>query len=96
MNENKTKIMLSVEAGICPYWDTKSNRPTHTCHNCAEPDDHLSVMIEGVRYCLLDIDIMGEIGQRRSKETAEKNANSRDQGTGCNTEYPTGECSDGD
>lgn len=56
-----TKIMLCVEAQRCPYWDTESNRPTHTCHSCAEPDNHLSVMIEGVRYCLLDFDLEGEI-----------------------------------
>ena len=61
MNENKTKIFLSAETEMCPYWDTESNRPKHTCHDCAEPDNHLSVMIEGVRYCLLDFDIAGEI-----------------------------------
>lgn len=61
MNKNKTKIMLSVEAEMCPYWDTENNRPKHTCHDCAEPDNHLSVMIEGVRYCLLDFDLEGEL-----------------------------------
>lgn len=58
-----TKIMLSVEAERCPYWDEESHRPTHTCHACAEPENHLSVMIEGVRYCLLDFDLAGEICQ---------------------------------
>ena len=57
---NKAKIILSVEAERCPYWDAENNRPTHTCHSCAEPDNHLSVMIEGVRYCLLDFDLEGE------------------------------------
>jgi hypothetical protein len=61
MNENKTKIMLSVEAEMCPYWDTESNRPTHTCYECAEPDNHLSVMIDGERYCLLEFDLAGKI-----------------------------------
>lgn len=64
-----TKIMLSVEAERCPYWDAENNRPTHTCNSCAEPDNHLNVMIDGVRYCLLDIDIAGEICRENVPDT---------------------------
>ena len=66
---NKAKIILSAEAGRCPYWDTESNRPTHTCNGCAEPDNPLNVMIDGVRYCLLDIDITGEICRENVPDT---------------------------
>lgn len=65
----KAKIILSAEAGRCPYWDTESNRPTHTCNGCAEPDNPLNAMIDGVRYCLLDIDITGEICRKNVPDT---------------------------
>lgn len=67
--DTKTKIILSVETEMCTYWDTKSNRPTHTCHGCAEPDNHLSVMIDGKRYCLLNFDIAGEICRENVPDT---------------------------
>lgn len=66
---NKAKIILSAEAERCPYWDTESNRPTHTCNGCAEPDNPLNAMIDGVRYCLLDIDITGEICRKNVPDT---------------------------
>lgn len=65
----KAKIILSAEAGRCPYWDTESNRPTHTCNGYEEPDNPLNAMIDGVRYCLLDIDITGEICRENVPDT---------------------------
>ena len=57
----KTKIMLSVEAEACPYWDEERGVEKHVCGGCIDPDNHYSVMVEGKKYCLLDFDIAGEI-----------------------------------
>lgn len=62
------KIQLEVQAEKCPYWNYENQTCRHTCKGCEElPKGNTietiqcGVMIDGNRYCMLDVDIYGEI-----------------------------------
>lgn len=69
---SKTKIMLSVEAEACPYWDEEKGIAKHTCRGCEKPDNHSSIMVEGKRYCMLDVDVAGKICASAEKNEINK------------------------
>ena len=50
---NKAKIILSAEAGRCPYWDTENNCPAADvvpvvrCEDC----EHWNKVVKTIGYC---------------------------------------------
>ena len=62
------KIHLVVETEKCPYWNYENQTNRHTCKGCEELKNgntidtvQCGIMFDGNRYCMLDVNVYGEI-----------------------------------
>ena len=58
------KVKLEVELESCPYWNTHTHSPTHTCNGCtcftdgnSVQNSELGVMVGKDRYCTIGASI---------------------------------------
>ena len=59
------KLLIEADVAMCPYWDADSKQAKHICRGCERDSSTSRVMVDGDKYCLLDVSIVNAI---KSKE----------------------------
>lgn len=73
------KAHLEIEVEICPYWNNRTHKPSHTCSGCDCFENgnnidniNLGIMIDGDRYCTIDSDIRSKLMTQYTSKIGEE------------------------